>query len=155
MSWPKGQKRPIGFNKGINHPLFGKHHTEKSKRKMSISAKGRFGEDGPNWKGGYKKYKERLLKKRKRTRKQIKIQILKHYGNICKCCEETIFEFLTIDHIKGDGAKHNKEIKKGNSAITLYKWLIKNNFPDGFQILCFNCNITKGLYGKCPHNLYK
>ena len=28
---------------------------------------------------------------------------------------------------------------------------IKNNFPKGFQILCHNCNIAKGHYGKCPH----
>jgi hypothetical protein len=29
--------------------------------------------------------------------------------------------------------------------------LIKNNFPDGFQVLCHNCNMSIGLYGYCPH----
>ena len=33
----------------------------------------------------------------------------------------------------------------------LLKWIIKNNFPKGFQILCHNCNSAKAVYGKCPH----
>ena len=33
----------------------------------------------------------------------------------------------------------------------LQKWIIENNFPKGFQILCHNCNVAKGLYGECPH----
>jgi len=34
---------------------------------------------------------------------------------------------------------HKKEIGK-----RIYLWLLKNNFPKGFQILCFGCNIEKG-----------
>lgn len=45
---------------------------------------------------------------------------------------------LSIDHIKGGGNKHLKLIK-GN----LYNWLIKNNFPTGFQTLCMNCQFIK------------
>jgi hypothetical protein len=32
--------------------------------------------------------------------------------------------------------------------------VIQNNFPEGFQILCHNCNFAKGFprnNGKCPH----
>ena len=27
----------------------------------------------------------------------------------------------------------------------------KNNYPEGFQVLCSNCNFAKGKYGSCPH----
>jgi hypothetical protein len=80
---------------------------------------------------------------------QKKLQVLAHYGRICQCCSEGREEFLSIDHINGDGAKHRKEI--GGNGSGLYWWLVKNNFPPGFQVLCFNCNISKGLFGYCPH----
>lgn len=66
----------------------------------------------------------------------------------CECCGESHWEFLTIDHIYGNGSKHKREIKRRN----IYPWLIKNNFPEGFRVLCFNCNCSLGFYGKCPHN---
>src|SRR5688572_7048861 len=65
----------------------------------------------------------------------------------CACCGEAEVEFLGIDHIDGDGAQHRREVRP--SAI--YRWLIKNKFPTGIQILCSNCNLAKGFYGSCPH----
>lgn len=64
----------------------------------------------------------------------------------CKCCGESEIKFLAIDHIDGNGKKHSQSIKKA-----LPYWLIQNNFPKGFQILCHNCNLAKGFYGACPH----
>jgi len=34
---------------------------------------------------------------------------------------------------------------------SLNNWLMKNKLPKGFQVLCWNCNTTKELYGLCPH----
>jgi len=34
----------------------------------------------------------------------------------------------------------------------MYVWLKRNYFPTGFQLLCHNCNLAKGFYGKCPHD---
>ena len=52
--------------------------------------------------------------------------------------------------MNNDGAKHRKEIGHGGSLM--YSWLIKNNFPPGFQLLCMNCNFAKGIHGGiCPH----
>ena len=84
-----------------------------------------------------------------KCRSNLKNQVFDHYGYICKCCGESQFEFLTIDHINGGGNEHKRKIGKGTSD--LHRWLIKNNFPDEFQILCFNCNCSKGIYGTCPH----
>jgi hypothetical protein len=72
--------------------------------------------------------------------------VFEHYGQLCACCGESNKEFLTIDHIKGGGSKHREEIGPG-----LYEWLIKNDFPEGFRTLCWNCNLSLGSYGYCPH----
>lgn len=82
---------------------------------------------------------------RRLKRRQL---IFDHYGWKCVCCGETMPEFLTIDHINGGGTKQRKETGGGGE---FYRWLIKNNYPDGFQTLCMNCNHAKGHYGKCPH----
>ena len=84
--------------------------------------------------------------------KELKIKVLTHYSSdppkcACPPCGEDYIEFLTIDHIEGGGRKHIKSI--GTSM--LYRWLVKNNFPEGFQVLCMNCNFSKGKYGYCPH----
>jgi hypothetical protein len=80
-----------------------------------------------------------------KTRRRM--SVLKFYGGKCMCCGETEPKFLTLDHVNNDGAKHRKEI--GQSSI--YRWVEINGFPKTIQILCFNCNMAKGLYGKCPH----
>lgn len=74
----------------------------------------------------------------------------KYGGAVCKCCGETGFEFLTIDHIDGRGAEHRKEI--GGTSRNICAWLKRNGFPPGFQILCYNCNIARHWNGGiCPH----
>lgn len=81
----------------------------------------------------------------------FKDQIIQHYGGKCNCCGETEQTFLAIDHINGNGNSHRKKIKKSSSS-SFYKWLIDKNFPDEFQILCYNCNMSKYLRGGiCAH----
>ena len=92
--------------------------------------------------------KEKNQEYLKNYRLIVKKRILEHYGVKCTCCGETRIEFLTIDHINGGGNKHRKEIGGGSK---IYNWLIKNNFPEGFQVLCFNCNCAKSFSGYCPH----
>jgi len=70
------------------------------------------------------------------------------YGPNCKCCGESESKFLTIDHMNNDGAEHRKEIR----GDKIYGWLVRNGFPDGFQVLCWNCNLGKQMnHGVCPH----
>jgi predicted restriction endonuclease len=79
--------------------------------------------------------------------KALRLEVLAHYGGKCACCGESVPEFLAIDHINGGGCQHRKEIPGGNVCA----WLKKNNYPEGFQVLCHNCNMAKGFYGHCPH----
>lgn len=86
---------------------------------------------------------------------RLKLAAYNAYGGaICNCCGDTEYRFLTIDHINNDGAQHRKSIdpksNKGSSAI--YKWLKKNGYPPGFQVLCMSCNFGKYTNkGACPH----
>lgn len=77
---------------------------------------------------------------------KVKKTIMNYYGKICQCCGESNLVFLSLDHINGGGTKHRKEIGIGK----LYRWIVKNNFPSGFQVLCMNCNWAKS-HGGCPH----
>ena len=84
--------------------------------------------------------------------RQNKEKVLRHYGMRCACCGEGLCEGLTIDHINGDGAAHRRSLgvnRRGGSMF--YSWLIKNNFPPGFQTLCGTCNLAKGTKKFCPH----
>jgi hypothetical protein len=74
-------------------------------------------------------------------------------GYKCACCGETEPLFLSIDHVNNDGAEHRRKLGiKGGTEI--YRWLIKNDFPDGFQVLCYNCQQGKRLNnGVCPHQV--
>jgi len=81
-------------------------------------------------------------------RLELRKQVLSHYGAQCVCCGEYNNEFLTIDHIYGNGQNHRKEI---GGSDKLYRWIIRNDFPSDLQILCMNCNFAKGVYGACPH----
>lgn len=84
-------------------------------------------------------------------RLDLKVFVLKHYSPnlqcMCKGCRERNIAFLTLDHINGDGADHRREVGKGTQ---FYKWIIQNNFPIGFQVLCMNCNWGKRTKGACP-----
>ena len=95
---------------------------------------------------------------RKNYDKEQRRKVIEYYSKgtmQCNCCNENNLIFLTIDHINNDGAKHRKEINKGinsMSSYNFYRWLINNNYPNGFQVLCFNCNIGKYHNGGiCPH----
>lgn len=71
------------------------------------------------------------------------------YGNQCKCCGESRIEFLTIEHSFNNGAEHKRKIGNG----TVYRDLKKRGFPkdEGYIVLCYNCNMSRGHCGYCPH----
>lgn len=92
-----------------------------------------------------------------RCRRKLKIEVLIRYGGNpprCNCCGEHLIEFLTIDHIGGGGAEHRRQLGNGslgNGGSKLYRWLRKNEYPDGYRVLCQNCNFSHGVFGYCPH----
>lgn len=91
----------------------------------------------------------------KARNKELRMEALVAYGHgdpYCRCCGDNRFEFLCLDHINGGGNKHRIEISGSkNGGNQLYYWLKRNKYPDGFQVLCHNCNMAKHIYGKCPY----
>jgi len=74
-----------------------------------------------------------------------KSEILTYYGGgkcVCVICGENRLACLTIDHINNDGAQHRKNLGLV-SGKAFYHWLKINNFPEGFQTLCGNCQLIK------------
>lgn len=68
--------------------------------------------------------------------------VLEHYceGDIrCVKCGFTDVRALTLDHVNGGGNQHRKELK----GASIYRWIVNHNFPEGFQILCMNCQFIK------------
>lgn len=66
----------------------------------------------------------------------------------CKNCDESEIGVLTIDHVAGNGADHRNELFGSNVSgcgYKMYQWLKRNNYPEGFQVLCFNCQYRKRM----------
>ena len=74
-----------------------------------------------------------------------RFKILDHYSNgtfRCAHCGISHIPFLTVDHILGRKILGHS---RNTCPETLHRFLIKNQFPPGFQILCFNCNMIKEI----------
>lgn len=94
----------------------------------------------------YYAHRDEMTKQSREYNQKRKEKVLAHYGRQCACCGESNIAFLTMDHINNDGYRTRKE------SVHLYVWLIKNNFPEGFQTLCYNCNCGR-RHDVCPHKL--
>lgn len=90
------------------------------------------------------------MAKRKAEYALAKLRIVELYGGKCACCGESEPLFLTLDHIDGTGAEHRAQ---DSQAYTMVRWHMRRKFAkdDRLQLLCWNCNCAKGVYGSCPH----
>ncbi len=87
---------------------------------------------------------ERAIEVSQRNHAKRKRLCMEYYGENggCVCCGETELSFLTMDHIKDNGAEERLR----------YWMIIRDNFPKGLQTLCFNCQWGKRINkGFCPH----
>lgn len=146
---------------------YAKEYRIKNKDKVRIANK-KWVEANKEKKNEYQKkwyrlnHKEQLIKRRnwyartnrkekhKIYHKKLRLLILEKYGGYppkCQCCNENKLEFLSIDHINGGGAQQRKSLK----GTSFYRWLKMNNFPEGYRVLCMNCNWALGCFGYCPH----
>jgi hypothetical protein len=78
----------------------------------------------------------------------LKFLVLGHYSvfttrPMCAIpgCLISDLDMLCLDHVNNGGNKHRKEI----SRASLYRWLKRNDFPVGFQVLCANHNLKKEI----------
>ena len=110
--------------------------------------------DSPN----YKRKRPRTRSENMRRREYNKIRRLKLielYGGKCVCCGETHPEFLTLDHIQGNGATERKRLGTSDSIYKKAIKMLNENEEEArknYRLLCWNCNCALGHYGYCPHN---
>jgi len=145
---PKNRFKAVKRQRKLRlNPAYRKIEREKDR----IAASYRWHNLTPSEKTKKLKYMQEYNKKIHTKRK---ILVMTHYSKgapKCSCCGETILDFLTIDHINQNGTQHRKKHK-----ITghIYKWLIDKHLPKGFDVLCFNCNLSRSFpynNGICPH----
>jgi hypothetical protein len=89
--------------------------------------------------------------RRKARTETWRLECIAAYGGHCKCCGESGVEFLNFDHVNNDGKRDRKLPGGRRTGIRLYKRLKAESWPSDIQLLCWNCNLSKGLYGECPH----
>ena len=104
----------------------------------------------------YSRHKLKWGNKIREWRRNRKLTVLSHYSSSppeCACCGETEIDFLSLDHINNDGSKHRRET---GTRGGIYSWVIKNNFPPLFQVLCMNCNFSKAHNKEhiCAHKFH-
>lgn len=95
--------------------------------------------------------RERLLAREKRCRDKLKSEVIQRLGGACACCGITELEFLSVDHVQGDGARHRATFTRGTGS--LYRKVRAEGYPEGrYRVLCHNCNWSSYLgNGVCRH----
>ena len=90
-----------------------------------------------------KKYQEMNSEKLNKYRTKYRLEAMSILGKICVKCGFNDLRALSIDHINGGGDKDRREVDK-----QIYRWLRKNNYPEGYQTLCMNCQFIKRAENK-------
>lgn len=92
----------------------------------------------------WKNHRDKLNEKHRRQGQRLKHLVMTHYSQgipQCNRCKFGDVRALSIDHINGAGRLHKKHIKKTGNAF--YQWLKNQGYPDGYQVLCMNCQWIK------------
>ena len=90
-------------------------------------------------------HKEERNKMDLQRRKKVKIEALSHYsGGIPKCsfCGTTELVILCLDHINGGGRTERRKLGI-SGGVNFLSYLRSHNYPEGYQVLCYNCNARK------------
>ena len=85
--------------------------------------------------------RQRMLRQMENMKNAV-INVLTNGEGTCRWCGQGDQDVLTIDHIDNNGANHRRQMGIGCGKL-IYRYLVKNDYPPGFQVLCFNCNNKK------------
>lgn len=127
-NWLPMEPKPDDF---ISPPIIVWNYPTKEERQKTLKSK---------WRNQWQRKYASNNKKNKKI-------IIDYYSNglqECACCR--VKSSLTVDHINGGGVEHRKKVGRG---VLFYTWLIRNNLPPGYQILCFDCNLSKNAGTSC------
>ena len=83
--------------------------------------------------------------------RKLKQEMVDAYGGGCSCCGIIELEFLTVEHIFGDGKEH-RALVNGHGA-SIYRDLKRKRWPKGrHTVMCRNCNCARKYNRPCLHN---
>jgi hypothetical protein len=140
---PKHKKCSICLKEFQGKRNFWKYCSKECQNKGHVLEQKRFTELNPHYNADWRRKKREAI-----------ITLL---GGKCVCCGEKEYEFLSIDHKNGNGAEHRKSFNYNTSNVTydIFKKLNSDfeTFKNEYQVLCYNCNISKGnkINWICPH----
>jgi len=131
---------------------YAKHHKETNRQKILAFHQHYYQTHRENWiKSNAKRtlrysidpiFRAKRLKQRQDNYERRRLKVLSAYsaGTLsCIVCGFNDVRALNIDHINEVGSKHKNRL--GGCILT--KYLIDNNYPPGYQVLCSNCNAIK------------
>ena len=91
--------------------------------------------------------KDCAILRRKIIDRILKMEFVLAYGGCCSCCGEYRLELLTVEHIKNKGHK----LIYDTTQLLMYK-LKRLGWPEGYTVLCWNCNMSTSNGRPCVHS---
>ena len=92
--------------------------------------------------------KHRALHKKAvcKNAREVKETLFGHYGgSVCAWpdCGSTDLDVLSLDHINDNGADERRSLAIVGGGQNFYRWLKKQGYPPGYQVLCMNHQYKK------------
>lgn len=97
------------------------------------------------------RYRASIAETRKKYEHGVRRTVIEGLGGKCRCCGQSLYEFLSIHHAggRGSGRDHRKKFKK---QLSLLRDIVRRGFPmDEFEVLCWDCHMSITFHGYCPH----
>ena len=94
-----------------------------------------------------KKHRLTIPERNKRQRERnyrVKKEVLSYYSGgqpCCARCQNEDIDVLCLDHMAGGGTK--ERLSTGHWGVRLHYYLRRCGYPEGYQVLCANCNLKK------------
>lgn len=150
-SFSKNRRQPDGLNNQCKACVREKNEETKTERAAKYRKnydKGKIAERNHKT---YAKYAESYRKKARESARQIKLEVMLHYGPGCAECGESDPDMLNLDHVNNDGKTHRVTRHNGQGSSTnLYRKVRMAGFPNPYkgcylQVLCANHNLKKQI----------
>lgn len=105
-------------------------------------------------------YKKQQSLASERRLNKLREEQFEAYGRYCQCCGEAWDGFLTLEHLKQDGAEHRRRLASPESksgrvgTYTILLDLRRRGWPkDEATTMCQNCNGARYYRGVCIHEI--
>lgn len=81
----------------------------------------------------------------RQEQERLRLEVIDHYSKGTRKCTHCAYDnikALCVDHIHNNGAEERHKLGRASQVL---RYLRKNKYPEGYQILCHNCNVAKQI----------